>query len=232
MTPVRGVIFDVDGTLVDSNDEHARAWVEALAEFGYDARFDEARRLIGMGGDKILPALAGVEKESPEGARIAERRAELFTERYLPGLKAFPGAKDLLARIADLGIRIVVASSARKEELKKLLEIAGATRYVEDSTSSSDAERSKPDPDIVEAAFERLGMKPGEVVMVGDTPYDIEAAGRAGIRTIGFRSGGWTDSGLSGAIAVYDGPADLAAHIDESPIARGISGAPAEAASS
>jgi HAD superfamily hydrolase (TIGR01549 family) len=219
MSGIRGVIFDVDGTLVDSNDAHARAWVEALAEFGYDAQLDHARRLIGMGGDKILPELAGIKKESPEGARISEFRAELFKNRYRPHLKRFPGSKELLAKIAARGLRIVVASSAQKDELKHLLEIAGATEYVEDVASSTDADRSKPDPDIVQAAFEHLGLSKSEVVMIGDTPYDIEAAARAGIRTIGFRSGGYTDSGLEGAIAVYDGPADLCENLDSSVLA-------------
>lgn len=218
MALIRGVIFDVDGTLVDSNDEHAKAWVESLAEFGFEIRFDEVRRLIGMGGDKILPKLTGVEEDTDEGARMTARRAELFKLKYRPQLKAFDGSKELLALLREKGKRLVVASSARGDELKHLLKIAGATEYIEDATSSSDAENSKPDPDIVKAALDSLKLSPAEVVMIGDTPYDIEAARKAGIHTIAFRCGGWPDTGLEGAVAIYDGPADLRERLDTSPL--------------
>jgi HAD superfamily hydrolase (TIGR01509 family) len=221
MALIRGVIFDVDGTLVDSNDEHAKAWVEALAEFGVDVRFDQVRRLIGMGGDKILPELSGISKESKEGEAIAARRAEIFKIKYRPHLKALPGSRDLLALLVERGKRLVIASSAQAEELKELLKIAGATGLIEDATSSSDAERSKPDPDIVKVALDGLGMSPDEVVMVGDTPYDIEAAARAGLRAIAFRSGGWPDTAFEGALAIFDGPADLRARFESSPLAEG-----------
>jgi HAD superfamily hydrolase (TIGR01509 family) len=221
MTLIRGVIFDIDGTLVDSNDEHAKAWVEALAEFGFQVRFEDVRRLIGMGSDKLLPELSGIEKESDEGKKMSDRRAEIFRSKYLPHLKALPGSEDLLALLAEKGKRIVVASSAQADELKVLLKIAGATKYIEDATSSSDAERSKPDPDIVEVALDGLKMGLDEVVMIGDTPYDIEAATRAGIRAIAFRSGGWPDTAFEKAIAIYDGPADLRAHFETSPLAAG-----------
>jgi HAD superfamily hydrolase (TIGR01509 family) len=223
MTLIRGVIFDIDGTLVDSNDQHAKAWVEALAEFGIDVKFEQARRLIGKGGDKVLPELSGIEKESDDGKKISDYRAELFKVKYQPHLKPFPGSKDLLALLVERGKRLVVASSAQAEELKVLLKIAGADEFIEDATSSSDAERSKPDPDIVQVALDNLGLDRDEVVMIGDTPYDIEAAARAGIRTIAFRSGGWPDAGLEGALAIYDGPADLRARFDSSPLAEGAS---------
>jgi HAD superfamily hydrolase (TIGR01509 family) len=222
MTLIRGVIFDIDGTLVNSNDEHATAWVEALNKFGIEAKFEEARRLIGMGGDKLLPKLSGLSEESELGGKISEYRSELFKTKFLPNLKAFPGSRDLLALLVEKGKRLVVASSAQAEELKVLLKIAGATGLIEDATSSSDAERSKPDPDIVQAALGNLGLGPEEVVMVGDTPYDIEAAARAGIKTIAFRSGGWSDEGLKEAIAIFDGPDDLRERFESSPIARGV----------
>jgi len=223
MTLIRGVIFDIDGTLVNSNDEHATAWVEALNKFGIEAKFEEARRLIGMGGDKLLPKLSGLSEESELGGKISEYRSELFKTKFLPNLKAFPGSRDLLSLLVEKGKRLVVASSAQAEELKVLLKIAGATGLIEDATSSSDAERSKPDPDIVQVALDNLGLGPEEVVMVGDTPYDIEAAARAGIKTIAFRSGGWSDEGLKEAIAIFDGPDDLRERFESSPIARGVS---------
>ena len=116
--------------------------------------------------------------------------------------------------------RLVVASSAKEDELKELIKIAGAEEFIEDKTSSSDAENSKPDPDIVQAALDELGLAPDEVIMLGDTPYDVEAAARAGIKTIGLRSGGWQDADLRGAEAVYADPADLLARYDSSPLAK------------
>lgn len=219
MAAIRGVIFDVDGTLVDSNDAHARAWVDALEEHGIKVPFEEVRRCIGMGGDKLLPAVANLSSDSPQGERISERCSEIFMQRELPRLRAFPGARELLQKIRGRGVKIGVASSAKEEKLGKLLEIAGADGLIEGATSSSDAERSKPDPDIVRAALESLSLPPDQVLMIGDTPYDIEAAARAGVRTIGFRSGGWSDRELEGAIAVYDGPADLLARFEASPLA-------------
>lgn len=225
MASIRGVIFDVDGTLIDSNDAHARAWVDALAELGHTVQFEEVRRRIGMGGDKLLPEVTGISKDSPEGEKISARCSEIFMEQLLPGLRAFPGTRELLMELHRRGLKIVVASSAQEDKLRELLKLTGADEVFESATSSSDAEQSKPDPDIVEAALHNLGLPPDEVVMIGDTPYDVEAAARAGLRTIGFRSGGWTDSGLAGAIAVYDGPADLLAKLDSSPLAGGAEGA-------
>lgn len=215
MGKIRGVILDVDGTLVDSNDAHAHAWVEAFAEFGIKVEFEKVRPLIGMGGDKLMPEVSRVEEESGRGKKISERRAEIFKEKYLPTLKAFPETKELLLRMKEDGLKLAVASSAKEDELKPLLEIAGAHDLVGEKTSSDDAENSKPDPDIVKAALDGLGYRPEEVFMLGDTPYDIEAAGRAGVKVIAVRCGGWDDDGLGGAVAVYDDPADLLDHLPE-----------------
>lgn len=220
MKPIQGVILDIDGTLVDSNDAHARAWVEALAEHGIQAAYEKVRPLIGMGGDKLLPEVSGIEEDSDEGKKISQYRSKVFKKKYLPNIKAFPSVRELLERMRDEGLKLVVASSAKEDELKQLLEIAGATDLIEGKTSSSDAENSKPDPDIVQAALKDSGLSPDEVVMLGDTPYDIEAAGKAGIATIALRSGGWTDARLARAIAVYDGPADLLANYDSSPLSK------------
>ena len=216
---VRGVILDVDGTLVDSNDAHARAWVEALAEHGYDVPFETVRPLIGMGGDKLMPKVVGVDGESEKGKAIDARRGEIFRTQYLPHLRAFSGVRELLAHMKERGLKLVVASSSKKETLEPLLELAGATDLIESKTSTDDADASKPSPDIVGAALERLGLPKENVVMIGDTPYDVEAAGRAGVALIGLRCGGWDDAGLEGAVAVYDDPAGLLAHYDASPLA-------------
>jgi HAD superfamily hydrolase (TIGR01509 family) len=217
---IRGVLLDVDGTLVDSNDAHAKAWVRALAENGVTVRFEEVRRRIGMGGDKLLPDVAGIEADSPKGKRIERRRGELVRDTYLPTLRPFPQTQELLAHLKAHGLKLVVASSAKDEELEGLLKICGADAVIEGKTSSDDADNSKPDPDIVEAALDRIALPAAEVLMLGDTPYDVEAAGRAGVGVIAFRCGGWSDAELAGALALYDGPGDLLDHYDASPFAR------------
>jgi HAD superfamily hydrolase (TIGR01509 family) len=216
---MKGVIFDVDGTLVDSNDAHAAAWVQALLEGGHPVTFPRVRPLIGMGGDKLLPALTGVSAESPEGKAMEKRRGEIFRTRFLPKLRPFPGARELVAALKERGLKLAVASSASKDDLAALLQVTGVAELFEEKTSSDDAERSKPDPDIVAAALKRLGCAPSEAVMIGDTPYDVEAAGRVGVACIALRCGGWDDRSLAGAAAIYDGPAHLLGQVDASPIA-------------
>jgi HAD superfamily hydrolase (TIGR01509 family) len=213
------VILDVDGTLVDSNDAHARAWQEALAEHGIEQPRSRIRRLIGMGGDNLLPELTGLEHDSPKGKAISERRSRIFQEKYLPGVMPFPKVRALLLRLREADLCLSVGSSAKEKELHPLLEIAGVADLIHALTSASDVESSKPDPDIVETAFGELHLRPYEVVMVGDTPYDVEAARRAEVDTIAFRCGGWDDAALSGARAIYDGPADLLARFDSSLLA-------------
>jgi HAD superfamily hydrolase (TIGR01509 family) len=201
---LRGVLLDVDGTLIDSNDAHAASWVDTFREFGYDAPFERVRPLIGMGGDKLLPQITGLEHESDRAKQLTSRRKEIFDTRYLPHLRSFPRARDLLARFRERGLALVIATSAEREELNALLEQAGLEELVDRKTSSSDADRSKPDPDIIQAALERGGLKPQEAIMLGDTPYDVEAARKAGVAVVALRCGGWPDRALSGAVAIYD----------------------------
>jgi HAD superfamily hydrolase (TIGR01509 family) len=219
--PIRGVIFDVDGTLVDSNDAHARAWEEAFREAGHAVPFEEIRPLIGMGGDKLVPELTGWSKDDPRVEKLGRRRGEIFREHHLPHIRPFPRTRELLTAMREAGLKLAVATSAEKEELEPLLERAGASDLIEHKASSDDAESSKPDPDIVQAALRRLGLPKSDVVMIGDTPYDVEAATRAGIPIIAFRSGGWHDEALKGAREIYDGPADLRAQLPKSMIFRG-----------
>jgi HAD superfamily hydrolase (TIGR01549 family) len=214
----RGVIFDIDGTLVNSNDAHARAWVQALAHFDIYVPYPVVRRLIGMGGDKLLPAIADISEDSPLGKKVTERRSAIFKQQFLPHLVAFPKARELLVKMRDVGLSLTVASSAKPEELEPLLRLANVLDLIEGATSSGDAAHSKPDPDIVQAALDRLDLDPARVLMIGDTPYDIEAASRAGLKTIAFRCGGRSDRDLAQAVAIYDGPADLLAHYDSSPL--------------
>ena len=219
MGTIRAVIFDVDGTLVDSNDQHARAWVEALAEYGYKVPVEQVRPLIGMGGDKVLPILTGLSAAEPKGKRIAERRDAIFADKYLPQVRPLPGARDLLLGLKGDGLKLAVASSSAKGLLKRLLNIVGAPDVFEKTASGDDAEDSKPDPDIVHAALKGLAEPADVVAMIGDTPYDVEAARRAKVQPIAFRSGGWRDEDLKGAIEIHDGPLDLLQHLDESAIA-------------
>ena len=219
--PLRAVVLDIDGTLIDSNDAHAHAWVDVGREFGHEIGFAHVRRLIGMGGDKVLPQLTGVDEESEEGEAIQKRRGEIFRSEYLPKLRPFPHARELLERFRDEGLTLVVATSASKEDMGGLLKQAGIADLMDEKTSSSDAEESKPDPDIVEAALESAGVAPDEALMLGDTPYDVEAARRAGVRCVAVRCGGWGDEELRDAVAVFDDPADLLRRYDESPFARG-----------
>lgn len=214
------MILDVDGTLVDSNDAHAHAWVAAFASAGITVAFDRVRRAIGMGGDKLMPAVSGIAEDSPQGHEIASRRGQIFREQFLPRLRPFPGTRELVERFAAAGLVVAVASSAREEELHPLLEIAGVAKLIPTRTSSDDAEESKPEPDIVHAAMARTKSAPGLTVMIGDTPYDVEAALGAGIRIVGFRSGGWKDPELAGAVEIYDGPEHLLAHYGRSVFAR------------
>ena len=217
---LRGVIFDVDGTLVDSNDAHAQSWVDTFAEAGYNVPFDVVRPLIGMGGDKLLPKTIGIAADSDEGKKLSKRRSEIFKKKYLPRLKPLEGSRDLVLRVRKDGLKAIVATSAKDEELEGLLKAAQVEDLMEEKATASDAKRSKPDPDIVKAAIEESELPPSDLVMVGDTPYDIEAATKAGVRSIAFRSGGWKDPDLRGAVEIYDGPADLLRHYATSLLGR------------
>jgi HAD superfamily hydrolase (TIGR01509 family) len=219
-TALEAVLLDIDGTLIDSNDAHALAWVDALAEAGHGVTFDRVRRLIGKGGDKVLRELTSIDKESPRGKEIEERRSEIFRKQYLPRLRPFPGAKALLERMHARGLRLIAATSAREDEMEALLEKTGAPDLFFRATSSSEVERSKPDPDIVHAALRKAGCRPAAAIMLGDTPYDVDAARKAGVRVVALRSGGWSDEELRGAVAIYDGPQSLLIQFDRSPLAR------------
>jgi HAD superfamily hydrolase (TIGR01509 family) len=208
------ILLDVDGTLVDSNDAHTQAWVAAFQDAGVTVDSRQVRRSIGMGGDKLMPAVSGIDADSERGKQISRRRGEIFRSEHLPHLRPFPGADRLVATLKSRNFTVVVASSAKRDELRGLLQIAGAASLLEESTSSDDAEESKPDPDIIHAALKRARAAADDALMIGDTPYDIDAAKRAGVRAIAFRCGGWDDESLREALAIYDGPWDLLAQID------------------
>ena len=226
VTTAFAVLLDVDGTLVDSNDAHARSWCDALARHKRPVAFAHVRRLIGKGGDKLLAEVANLSDEHGVGKQIAESRAQIFQADYLPKLEPFADSRSLVMRMREHGYKLAVATSAKGEEMDALLEIAGVSDLIDVRTSSDDADRSKPDPDILTVALEKLGVAGDHAIMLGDTPYDIEAASRAGARTIALLSGGWSADGLAGAVSVYTDCSDLLRHYDESPLASLMCAAP------
>jgi HAD superfamily hydrolase (TIGR01509 family) len=216
MKALKAVLLDVDGTLIDSNDAHAQAWLEVFEANGYAASFERVRELIGKGGDKLVPEITGLSLDSHEGKRLTTERGVLFKRVYLPKLRAFPKAEALIRRLSRAGLVLVVASSAKDDELRPMLELCGALPFVSHQASSDDAQHSKPDPDIVRVALRKVQAAAAEAALLGDTPYDIEAAVKAGVRAIALRSGGHPDSALERAVAIYDDVADLLANFDTS----------------
>ncbi len=219
MKRIRGVILDLDGTVIDSNDAHAQAWVKAMEEAGYRPDFQEVRRAIGMGGDFLLPRTLGLDSEGEAGRRISRRRKELFAAEHLPRLHPFPGGRELVELLRREGIRTVVGSSSKPEEVQEMLRLAGIEDLVDQVVTAGDVENAKPEPDVVQAGLERLDLPPDRVLMLGDTPYDIEAAFRAGVRTVAVESGGWEAGELEGALAVYRDLQDLLRNYAASPLA-------------
>src|ERR1700755_972230 len=214
----KAAIFDLDGTLLDSVDLHALAWHEALTKFGHDVAFEQARSQIGKGGDKLIPVFLSADEQRDHGKEMEEWRGERFKTAYLPLVRPFSAVPDLLRRVRDAGVRVAIASSAKKDELDKYLDIARIADRVDVKTSSDDAEESKPAPDIFEIVLKKLGMEGGDAVAIGDSPYDAEAAGKAKIATVGVLCGGFTEASLraAGCVEVYPGPATLFARFEHS----------------
>ncbi len=216
----KAAIFDLDGTLLDSVDLHAIAWQEALLEFGHDVSFDQVRGQIGKGGDKLIPVFLSADEQRDHGKEMEEWRSNHFKTEYLPLVRPFSAVPELLRRVRDAGLRIAVASSAKKDEVDKYLDIARITDLVDLKTSSDDVE--KPAPDIFEIVLKKLKIEGADAVAIGDTPYDAEAAGKAKIATIGVLSGGFTESSLrqAGCVEIYPGPAALFTRFPNSLLAR------------
>jgi HAD superfamily hydrolase (TIGR01509 family) len=218
---LRAVLFDVDGTLVDSNDLHARAWQEALAHFGFEIPFDRGRSQIGKGADQLISSLISAEQANKIEKELSEHRSELFKKNYLDQVRPFPKVRDLFRRILQDGCRIVLATSAKQDELRQLKQIAQIDDLIEEETSSDDAARSKPHSDIIKAALDRLKVEPDEAIMVGDTPYDAIAATKLHVRTIGLLCGEFPEDDLrkAGCVEIYKDPAYLLANYEKSALA-------------
>jgi len=212
------VIFDIDGTLVDSVDLHAEAWRKAMLRFGRDVPLERVRRQIGKGSDQLLPVFFSEDELQQMGEELTKQRGEMYQQEFMPQVKPFPGVPALFQRLRADGRRIVLASSAKREELDALMDIAGVRDLVDGTTSSDDAERSKPHPDIFEAALDQLGsVDLREVVVVGDTPYDAEAAAKLGLPCLGVLCGGFPEQDLleAGCVAIFRDPEDLLARYEE-----------------
>jgi beta-phosphoglucomutase-like phosphatase (HAD superfamily) len=219
---IKAVIFDIDGTLVDSVDLHARAWKKAFKRFGRDVPIEQVRRQIGKGGDQLMPVFFSKEELERLGKQIEEYRGELYKRVFLPRVKPFPKVRDLLWQIKTHGRRIVLASSAEKDEMQNYKRLARIEDLVAEESSGDQVEKSKPHPDIFALALRQLGdVTRHEVIVVGDTPYDAEAAGELNLRTIGVLSGGFTEAELrdAGCIAVFRDPAHLLEMYHHSPLA-------------
>lgn len=215
---INAVIFDIDGTLIDSVDAHARAWQEAFAKFGVEIPFDVIRSQIGKGGDKILPTFLNVEQRNAFAQELEAFRADHFRRMYLPRVQAFPDVRALFERLRADGVRVTLASSCKQADLETYKKIANIADLVETETSKDEVESSKPDPDIFAAALSKLGdVSLEETLVVGDSPYDAQAAGKLGLATIGVLCGGFSREDLTaaGCVAIYAGPADLLARYAE-----------------
>ena len=225
MSPPKAALFDVDGTLVDTVDLHARCWVEALAHFDVPANFDDIRLQIGKGGDQLLPGLVPPDLLADRQEEIETFRGDLYKRDYMAQAKPFPGVAQLFERLRSAGLRIALASSGKEEEVAVYKGLLGIGDLIDAATTSDDAERSKPFPDIFEAALRRLGLDdPAQAMVIGDTPYDIEAARAGGFASIGVLCGGFEEVALrqAGCAAVYRDPQHLLDGFDDSPLAKGL----------
>jgi HAD superfamily hydrolase (TIGR01509 family) len=216
-----GVLFDVDGTLVDTTYLHTVSWWEALRQHDADVPMAEIHRAIGMGSDKLLDHLLGEDRDR-SGDDAMSSAHDILYGAWWERLRPLPGAPDLLRGVAKRGLAVVLASSAKESELERLRRVIDADDVISAATSSSDAEQSKPAPDILQAALDQSDVDPRRAVFVGDSVWDVKAAARLDIPCIGLTCGGSSAAELSeaGAVANYENPAALLAALDESPIGR------------
>ena len=199
-----GLIFDIDGTLIDSNELHARAWREAFREFGKNVPLDTIRMHIGKGGDLLVPDILDARGMRESGKKIQKFRKQLFRRKYMDRVRPFPGIVESFEQIRDLGIPIVLASSSAPEEVEAYVELLGIGDLIDDTTSAGDAEFSKPNPGIFDAALDRIEAPKSRTAIVGDTPYDILAAHRAATPVAAVRSGGFPEETLAKAEWRFD----------------------------
>jgi phosphoglycolate phosphatase-like HAD superfamily hydrolase len=218
---LKAMIFDVDGTLVDSVDIHALSWQQAFRQFGHEVSFEDIRSQIGRGGDQLLPVFLSEIDIETQGPQIEAVRGELVKNRFLPQIAGFPRVRELMQVLIDRHVDIVLASSAKRDELSAYKRICGIDDIVTKETTSDDADRSKPHPDIFEAALRLVPeIQKNEIMVVGDSPFDAIAAAKAGLRTVGVLCGGFAEEDLwrAGCLALFRDPADLLDRLDELPL--------------
>ena len=216
-----GILFDVDGTLVDTTYVHTVCWWQALRQLDHDVPMTRIHRAIGMGSDRILDELIGTRRNRDDDAALHQSKKTLYST-YWDRLRPLPGAQNLLRATAEAGLAVVLASSSSKEELEKLLQALDCDDVITEATSSADAEQSKPSPDILQAALEQSHLDRSNVVFVGDSRWDVEAAGAIDIPCIGLTSGGLAAAELEsvGAAEIYGTPQELCDHFRDSSVLR------------
>lgn len=217
----QAIIFDIDGTLVDSVDFHAQAWVKAFEHFGYQAEYEQMRQQIGKGGDYILPVFLSQSEIEQDGSQISQYRKQFYQEHLLPKVQPFPQVRALFEQVRADGKRIVLASSGQPETVEHYKSLLQVEDLIDGATSTGDVEHAKPNPDIFLSAMEHFpNLDPSDILVVGDSPYDAEAAGKIPLQTIGVLCGGFSEATLreAGCTKIYQDPADLLAHYSRSPL--------------
>jgi HAD superfamily hydrolase (TIGR01549 family) len=201
---LQAILFDIDGTLVDTNELHARCWLEAFEHFGKQFEYDVVRHQLGKGGDLLVPDLLNAKEMRRFGEELKKYRGELYKKDFMPRAKPFDGARETLEALHARGIRIALASSSNEEEVEYYTQLLGVEKLIDGSTSKKDAEHSKPSPEIFRAALERTGADEGRTFAVGDTPYDILAAHRIPLPVVAVLSGGFERELLAKAEFLFD----------------------------
>jgi HAD superfamily hydrolase (TIGR01509 family) len=209
-------ILDIDGTLVDTNYQHTIAWARALRRHDLDVALWRIHRHIGMGGDQVVSSLCGEEAEATHGDSIRDAEGEEYA-RLIGEVRPMHGSRDLIAELKRRGHTVVLASSAKEDEVDAYLDLLDARDLADAWTTSADVESTKPAPDLVHAALERAGADQSDAVMIGDTPWDVKAAAEAGVETIAVVTGGFSEQELTdaGAVAVFESVAELCEHLDD-----------------
>ncbi|HWK31453.1 MAG TPA: HAD family hydrolase [Terriglobales bacterium] len=214
---LRAAVFDVDGTLVDTVDLHARAWQDAFRKWGKDVDFVEVRSQIGKGGDQLLPMFFSEKEIKSFGDEMSEWRGEHFKSVYLPQAKSFPKTRELFEALRERGVKLALASSAKEDELESYKKLANISDVIDAETNADEVQKTKPHPDIFAVALEKLGIPPQNAIAIGDSPFDAQSAGKIGLLTVGVLCGGFPEELLraAGAVEIYRDPEDLLMHVEE-----------------
>ena len=219
---IKALLCDIDGTLVQSNWLHAQAWQEAFAVMNLHVELEDIRRQIGKGGDELIPVFVPWWKRDIVEEPLKTLRKYIMQHGLLQKIEPLPEVRAFIERVRQTGIKVALATSSEKDDLEVLKRVAHIDDLIDTQTTAEDAPHSKPRPDIFTVALSKVGLRPSECLALGDTPWDAESAGKAGIRTVGVTTGGWSKQELfdAGCIEAYDGVADLLAHFDQSAIMR------------